>query len=87
MQCRCTIKQYWTFFHDLRQNIPDFWSGFFDLSSGAFNIVSIPLLNQLAHDKRFEEFQCHMFGQTAFMKLQFRPHNYDRTATVIYTFA
>ena len=42
---------------------------------------------QLLHHKRLEQFDCHLFGQTALVDLQFRSDHDNRTAGIVHTFS
>ena len=54
VQGRCAVEQNGALFDYFFQNIVDFRFGSFDLPARALNIMCQPLLNQAAHDKRFE---------------------------------
>src|SRR6185503_10490894 len=52
-------------------------------SLGALDIRRETALDELAHDKRLEELERHLFGQATLMKLQLRPDDDDRTTGVV----
>src|ERR1700686_3322628 len=72
---------------DLFEYVPDFRLDTFDEAFRALDVVREVLFDQFAHDERLEEFQGHLFGQTALVQLQFGADHDDGAARVVYTLA
>ena len=62
VQGRCPVEQYRTLFNHFLQNIVDFRLGPLYQPAGTLDIGRQALRHQAAHDKGFEELQCHPPG-------------------------
>ena len=87
VQGRSAVEKDGSFFDHFFQNVIDFRFRPFHLTASALDIMGQPLFDQAAHDKWFEQFQCHPARQTALVQLKFRPDDDNGTAAVINTFA
>src|SRR5713226_8523906 len=70
-------------FDDLLEYVPHFRLDTLDKAFRALDVVREVLLDQFAHDEGFEEFQGHLFGQTALMQLQIGADHDDGAARVV----
>ena len=86
MQRRGAVKQNRPALNHFFQRLPDLRRLALDDPLGAFNITGVTILNQLADDKRPEEFQGHGLGQTALPHLQIGTDDDNGTARVVHTF-
>src|SRR4030095_7342321 len=83
VQGRRAVEQYRMTFGNLIQNIPNFRGLPLDHFFRAAHSMDITKVFQPANDKRFEQNQRHLLGQTALMKFELRADHNDGTARVI----
>ena len=65
VESRRAVEEHRMIFDDLFQDIPYLGARPIHQAFGAFDIVRVVVLDELAHDERFEQFKRHAFGQTA----------------------
>ena len=70
MQGRCTVQQHWTFLDDIFKHVPNIIILAINLATSIFDVASHVALNQFAHHKWLEQFQCHFTWYTALIELQ-----------------
>gem|GEM_PF-6133237 len=76
---RCTVEEHRMSLHDILKDVPnDGILAVDDLLSGLDCLDDTPF-DELADDERFVEFRCHELRKTAFMHVQFRSYDDDRT--------
>ena len=86
VQRRGTVQQHGVSLHHMFEDIPyhrlfaidDFLSRFYRLNDTT--------LDKFTDNKRFIQFGCHIFGQTAFVHFQFGTYDDNRTRRIIDTF-
>src|SRR6266849_133418 len=77
------VQQHRMVFDDLLEYVPHFRLDTLDKAFRALDVVREVLLDQFAHDERFEEFQGHLFRETALVQLQIRADHDDGAARVV----
>ena len=87
VQSRRTVQHNRMLFDHIFQNIPYRRLQFFYHLFGIFDIVRRSVGNQLFHNERLEQFDRHLFRQTALINLQFRSDNDNGTSGVVDTFS
>ena len=85
VQGRGTVQQNGVPFHDIFKDVPDNRVFAFHNLLGRFHGLDDAALQQLADDERFEQFGRHVFRQAAFVHLQIRPYDDNRTARIVHT--
>ncbi len=83
VQGRRTVQEDRMFADNFFQDIPDFGAFLFNQTLSRLDGRCHAIGFKLGIDKRFEQFQRHLFGQTALMQHQFRTHHDDRTAGIV----
>ncbi len=86
VECRGTVQENRMFLDDVFEDVPDFIADAFDFFLGVFNVRRNFFFDELLHDERLEEFQCHFLWKTALVHLHFRADNDNRTAGIVDTF-
>ena len=86
VECRGTVQENRMFLDDVFEDVPDFIADAFDFFLGVFNVRRNFFFDELLHDERLEEFQCHFLRKTALVHLHFRADNDNRTAGIVDTF-
>ena len=84
MKGRRPVQKNRMFLDNFLQNVPHFRLYAFHHALCRLDVSHDAVVDQFLHDKGLEEFQRHLLGEAALMKLQFRPHNDDRTAGIIH---
>ena len=51
-----------------------------------FDVMSVPLIDQSAHDERLKEFERHLLGKPALVEFEARADYDNRTAGVVHAF-
>ncbi len=80
---RRPVKQDRMLAGDLLQDRPNLFLTIIYHPLGAFHIMTGTVIHQLAHNKRFKQFQGHLLRQSALMEFEFRPHNNHRTTGIV----
>jgi len=77
VQGRGTVQQHRMSFHHIFEDIPD--HGIFPVHNllGGFNGLDDTSFNEFSDDERFVQFSRHIFGQTAFVHIQFWTYHND----------
>src|SRR5690606_26628818 len=78
-----TVQQYRVLTDHFGQDVPDFRRFPLNHLLGSFDGGRQTTMLQLAEDKRLEQLQSHLLGQTALMQTQGRTYHDDRTARVV----
>ena len=86
MQRRGTVQHNRMLFDDVLENVPYLRLEFLDHFLCIFDVMCSAVGNQLFHNERFKQLDCHFFRQTALVNLQFRSYDDNRTAGVVNTF-
>ena len=86
VQRRGTVQQHGVTLHHVFEDIP--YNGLLAIHNllGRFHGLDNTALNELADNEGFIKFGRHVLGQTAFMHLQLRTYNDNRTGRVVDTF-
>src|ERR1700690_34564 len=79
MKGGCAVKKDRMFLYHLFERVPDFRFLLFDKLLCLLDGRSVTLLLELVEYKRFEEFQCHHFGETTLVKIKVWADNDNRT--------
>ena len=85
MQCRSTVQHNRMLFDNVFQYIPYFRLYFLDHFLCVFDVVCSTVGNQLFHNERFEQLDCHFFRQTTLVNLKFRSYNNNGTSGIVNT--
>ena len=80
-----TVEKYRMPFDYIFDNLPNNRITTIDNLFRAFLCLYNPPLDKLAHYKRFVKLSCHILGQTAFVHLQLRAYDNNRTRRIVYT--
>ena len=83
VQGRSTVQQHRVLADDVLQNRPDLRLASLDHALGRLDVLGQALVDQLLHDERLEELECHDLGQAALMELQGWAGHDDRTTRVV----
>ena len=84
VKCWGAVQENRVFANDLCQDIPDFGCfAFYHLLRSLDGRRQLTIF-ELAEDKRLEEFQCHLLGQTTLMQFERRTNHDHRSTGVIY---
>ena len=86
VQRRGAVEQYRMALDDVFQDVPYHRVAAVDDLLGALDRLDDAALDEFADDERFVELGRHVFGQPAFVDLEFRSGNDDRTGGVVHTF-
>ena len=77
VQGRRTVQHDWVFADNLIQDVPDFWTLFFDQFLGLLDRRRQTFGFKTRIDERLEQFQGHLFRQTTLVQFQFwTSHNH-----------
>ena len=68
---------------DVLEDIPDLWACALDHALSTLDVVRSARSDELLHDKRLEELECHDFRQAALMQLEFRADDDNGTARIV----
>src|SRR5258705_5248623 len=69
VECRSAIQKNWVLANHFFQNVPDHWFLTFHHLARLFDSCRVPLFFELVVNKRLEQLQGHLLGQTTLMKL------------------
>ena len=83
VQRRGAVQQYRMFADHVFEDVPDFRHFLFDQLLGSLDGAGQAEDFQLVEDERLEQFQRHLFRQTALMQTQGRAHGNHRTTRVV----
>ena len=84
VQRRSPVQQDRMALHDVLQDVPNYRLALVNDFLSRLNRFHDSALDQLANNKRLEQFSRHVLGKTAFVQLQFRSNNDNRTRRVVY---
>ena len=87
VQRGCTVEKNGMILDNIFENIPNLGLHALDHALCGLDIVGIAKLIELFHDKGLEQLQCHLFGKTALVHLEFGAHDDNGTAGIVNTFA
>ncbi len=73
------------FLDNVFQHVPDLGPRSLDQPARALYVVRVALFHELLHDERLKEFQSHLFGKAALVKLQVGAHDDNRAARIVHT--
>ncbi len=77
------VQQHRVFLDDLFEDIPHLRAATLDHALGRLDVLGQLVVDELLHDERLEQLECHQLGQTALVQLERRADNDDRTAGVV----
>src|SRR5690606_19927340 len=83
VQRRRTVQQYRVLANNFGQNVPHLRQLALNHFLGSFDRRRQTTVLQLAKNKRLEQLQRHLLGQTALMQTQRRSYHDDRTTAVV----
>ena len=69
VQCRSTVQHNRMLFDDVLEHIPDLSLKSLDHLLRTLDIMSGSVCNELLHDERLEQLDCHFFRKTALVNL------------------
>ena len=87
VQRRRTVQEHRVSLDDLFQDIPNLRANLFHHALGALDVVRIPLVRQLFHDKRLEQLKCHFLRQATLIHLELRPDDDNAAAGIVHALA
>ena len=83
VQRRCTVQEHRMLLDDVFEDIPDFWTRALHHALCALDVVRSARSDELLHDERLEELECHDLRQAALVQLELRTDDDNGTAGVV----
>ena len=83
VQRRCTVQEHRMLLDDVLEDIPDFWTRALHHALCALDVVRSARSDELLHDERLEELECHDLRQAALVQLELRADDDNGTARVV----
>src|SRR3989344_2448674 len=81
------VQNNWVIGGDLLKNVVDHWLTTLYQLSRTLHVGSYSLDNQLAQNIRFENFQCHILGDTTLVEFQLGTNHNHGSARVVNSFS
>ena len=83
---RSTVEKHGVIFDDLFEDVPHLILAGVHETFCALDVVAKVALDELVHNERLEEFECHFLWQTALIKFEFGADDDNRTTGIVDTF-
>ncbi len=87
VQRRRTVEQHRMVFDYFFEDIPNDIVGALNQTARGFDVVGVLFLDNFLHDKRLEQLQRHLFGQTALVQFELRTNHDDRATGIVHALA